>query len=65
MCKQSANSGTKEGIRVQAWFFSIAEKAEDIALAQIKKSELMPLIIWFELELGFFLSNVNIFNLGI
>ena len=65
MCKQSANSATIWGIKAQARFFSIAEKAEDIALAQIKKLGWMPLIIWFDPELGFFLSNVSIFNLGI
>ena len=45
MCKQSANSGTKEGIRSQDWFFSITEKAEVIASATVKKSEWMTLVI--------------------
>jgi len=45
MCKHNANSETKEGIKCQALFFSIEEKTEHIALAQIKKSGWMPLII--------------------
>ena len=65
MCKLNANSATIWGIKVQALLFYIEEKTEHIALAQIKKSGWTPLVIWFDLELGFFLSNVSIFNLGI
>ena len=46
MCKHNANSETKEGIKSQAWFFSIAEKAEVIASATVKKSAWMTLVIW-------------------
>ena len=52
MWKQSTNSGTKEGIRSQSWFFSIAEKMEVISSATVEKSEWMTLVIWDFLGVG-------------
>ncbi len=62
MCKQSANSGTKEGIRSQAWFFSIVEKTEVIASETVKKSEWMTLVIWDFLGVDFWTELINIIN---
>ena len=60
MCKQSANLGTKEGIRSQAWLFSVVEKAEVIASATVKKSDWMTLVIWAFLGVAIWRELINL-----
>ena len=62
MCKHNANSGTKEGIRCQSWFFSIAEKAAQIASATVKNSEWMTVVIWDFLGVAIWRELINMNN---